>query len=166
VVHKKGGGIHGPHGSASGGIRSHDSVDGPENPVDAVFKTLIFGEISNRHSVNSDSRERAPVDVKRGDRSGLSLDLSLLQKGGRRVIRRYSSKEESRERVSTGNGVSWRERQYVHQMSVYSDVEVDGDETDSPETSDNHKKGERLITHCLGRSISKMKCKACELTFI
>ncbi|XP_048769243.2 uncharacterized protein LOC125675561 isoform X2 [Ostrea edulis] len=148
MVHKKdiNGGIHGPRGSASDGITSRfrDSVDGPEKPVDAVFKTLIFGEIPNGSSVNSESKERAPVHhIKRGDRSGLSLDLPSSHRGGRRVVRRYSSKDESKEKVSSGSGWSRKERRYVHQVSVYSDIEIDGDEIDSPETSDKHKKDAR-----------------------
>lgn len=151
MVHKKdiNGGIHGPRGSASDGITSRfrDSVDGPEKPVDAVFKTLIFGEIPNGSSVNSENKERAPVHhIKRGDRSGLSLDLPSSHRGGRRVVRRYSSKDELKEKVSSGSGWSRKERRYVHQVSVYSDIEIDGDEIDSPETSDKHKKGERLNT--------------------
>ncbi|XP_061193573.1 pre-mRNA-splicing factor CWC22 homolog isoform X2 [Saccostrea echinata] len=121
---------------------SHDNDDGHMKPVDAVFKSLIFGEISNGSTVKSEKNAYSHTHGQRkaGDRNNLSLDLT--QTRGRRVVRRYSSKKD--EKVTTVNGWS-HHTQYVRQVSVYSDIEIDGhgDEIDSPKTTDKHKKDDR-----------------------
>ncbi|XP_062595398.1 uncharacterized protein LOC134256739 [Saccostrea cucullata] len=119
---------------------SHDHVDGHTKPVDAVFKSLIFGELPNDSSVKREKDAYIHGSNRAGNRNNLSLDLTHT--GGRRVVRRYSSKKE--EKVTTGNGWSQHTR-YVRQVSVYSDIEIDGhgDEIDSPKTTDNHKKDDR-----------------------
>lgn len=129
-------------GTRGEGVSTHpqDSVDGTLNPVDAVFKSMIFGEISKDTSTTGEKKGHTPARADRGD---LSLDLSSPNRGRRRLVRRITSREEVKEQVVTGSFRSQRETRYCRQVSLYSDVEVDGDETDAPDTADKHKKDGR-----------------------
>lgn len=126
-------------GGAGVSIHPQDDVDGTLNPVDAVFKSMIFGEISRDNSTTGERKEHAPA---RTDKGGLSLDLSSPNRGRHRLVRRITSREEVKEHVVNGSFRSQRETRYSRQVSLYSDVEVDGDETDAPDTTDKHKKGQ------------------------
>lgn len=118
-----------------------DSMDGPSNAVDTVFKTMLLDELSREHG--SDKKVNTPsARGKKPNRGDLSLDLSSPNRR-RKVFRRFSSKEEVKETVSHG---SFRfQRKFVRQLSTYSDIEVDGgDECDHP-VSDKHHKGKARI---------------------
>lgn len=118
-----------------------DSMDGPSNAVDTVFKTILLDELSREHS--SDKKVNTPsARGKKPNRGDLSLDLSSPNRR-RKVFRRFSSKEEVKETVSHG---SFRfQRKFLRQLSTYSDIEVDGgDECDHP-VSDKHHKGKARI---------------------
>ncbi|XP_022291933.2 uncharacterized protein LOC111103167 isoform X2 [Crassostrea virginica] len=113
-----------------------DSMDGPSNAVDTVFKTILLDELSREHS--SDKKVSTPsARGKKPNRGDLSLDLSSPNRR-RKVFRRFSSKEEVKETVSHG---SFRfQRKFVRQLSTYSDIEVDGgDEFDHPVSDKHHK---------------------------
>nr|XP_022291933.1 uncharacterized protein LOC111103167 isoform X2 [Crassostrea virginica] len=113
-----------------------DSMDGPSNAVDTVFKTILLDELSREHS--SDKKVNTPsARGKKANRGDLSLDLSSPNRR-RKVFRRFSSKEEVKETVSHG---SFRfQRKFVRQLSTYSDIEVDGgDEFDHPVSDKHHK---------------------------
>lgn len=129
-------------GGAGVSIHPQDNVDGTLNPVDAVFKSMIFGEISRDNSTTGERKEHAPA---RTDKGGLSLDLSSPNRGRHRLVRRITSREEVKEQVVNGSFRSQRETRYSRQVSLYSDVEVDGDETDAPDTTDKHKKGQNSL---------------------
>lgn len=132
----------GTPGARGAGVSIHpqDNVDGTLNPVDAVFKSMIFGEISRDNSTTGERKEHAPA---RTDKGGLSLDLSSPNRGRHRLVRRITSREEVKEQVVNGSFRSQRETRYSRQVSLYSDVEVDGDETDAPDTTEKHKKDGR-----------------------
>lgn len=125
----------GTPGARGAGVSIHpqDNVDGTLNPVDAVFKSMIFGEISRDNSTTGERKEHAPA---RTDKGGLSLDLSSPNRGRRREVK---------EQVVNGSFRSQRETRYSRQVSLYSDVEVDGDETDAPDTTEKHKKGQNSL---------------------
>nr|XP_022291844.1 uncharacterized protein LOC111103107 isoform X1 [Crassostrea virginica] len=113
-----------------------DSMDGPSNAVDTVFKTILLDELSREHS--SDKKVNTPsARGKKPNRGDLSLDLSSPNRR-RKVFRRFSSKEEVKETVSHG---SFRfQRKFLRQLSTYSDIEVDGgDECDHPVSDKHHK---------------------------
>lgn len=136
--------INGTPGARGAGMSIHpqDNVDGTLNTVDAVFKSMIFGEISKDNSITGEKKERAPA---RTDKGGLSLDLSSSNRGRRRLVRRITSREEVKEKVVNDSFRYQRETRYSRQVSLYSDVEVDGDETDAPDTTDKHKKGQSRL---------------------